>query len=93
MGVDRNYKKFKKTLDFLSRIKYNNGVTESEVMILSPRTGRPKVTSPKYIRFSIRIDEETNCKLEAYCESKKITKGEAVRRGVCMLLDKKNETG
>lgn len=56
---------------------------------MSPRTGRPKVAKPKYIRYSIRLDEETEYKLQEYCEDYKITKGEAIRKGINLLLGTK----
>ena len=56
---------------------------------MSPRTGRPKVDEPKDIRFSIRIDEETNKKLDNYCEENNITKAEAIRTGIHLLLSQK----
>ena len=56
---------------------------------MSPRTGRPKVDEPKDIRFSIRIDEDTNKKLDLYCEKHKITKAEAIRKGIHLLLGQK----
>lgn len=56
---------------------------------MSPRTGRPRVDEPKDIRFSIRIDDETNKKLDAYCEQNGITKAEAIRKGIHLLLSQK----
>ena len=56
---------------------------------MSPRTGRPKVDEPKDIRFSIRIDGETSKKLDIYCEQNKITKAEAIRKGIHLLLSQK----
>lgn len=55
---------------------------------MSPRTGRPKVDVPKDIRFSIRIDNETNEKLDIYCKENGITKAEAIRKGIHLLLGK-----
>lgn len=55
---------------------------------MSPRTGRPKVENPKDVRFSIRIDAETNRMLDKYCETKKINKAEAIRQGIHLLLGK-----
>lgn len=52
------------------------------------KTGRPKATNPKSIRYSIRIDAETEARLTAYCQRNKITKGEAIRRGILLLLMK-----
>lgn len=57
-----------------------------EVRILSPRTGRPKVDNPKTVKYSIRLDEETEKKLMLYCEEHNITKGEAIRQGIHLLL-------
>lgn len=56
---------------------------------MSPRTGRPKVNEPKDIRFSIRIDDDTNRKLDDYCEKNEITKAEAIRKGIHLLLSQK----
>lgn len=56
---------------------------------MNPRIGRPKVDEPKDIRFSIRIDNDTNEKLHAYCEKHKITKAEAIRQGIHLLLEQK----
>lgn len=56
---------------------------------MSPRTGRPKVDEPKDIRFSIRIDNDTNKKLDDYCEENSITKAEAIRQGIHLLLSQK----
>lgn len=51
------------------------------------KTGRPKVDNPKDIKYSIRIDNETENRLVNYCEKKHITKGEAIRRGINLLID------
>lgn len=57
---------------------------------MSP-AGRPKADNPKSSRFSIRLDEETERKLKNYCEQHDITKGEAIRRGIHLLLAKEKE--
>ena len=80
--------KFTSPIDFLCDTNYNKGVTESKVMTLSPRTGRPKVDNPKQSRFSIRLDDERNTKLQQYCKAHNITKGEAIRQGIDLLLSK-----
>ena len=54
---------------------------------MSP-AGRPKAENPKEARFSIRIDTETEKRLQSYCDKHKITKGEAIRRGIHLLLEK-----
>jgi len=56
---------------------------------VSPRTGRPKAEKPKDIRYSVRLDEETETRLQHYCEVHNITKGEAIRQGIHLLLTKK----
>lgn len=56
---------------------------------MSPRTGRPKVDNPINIRTSVRLDKETDDKLNQYCKENGITKGEAIREGVHLLLKKK----
>lgn len=53
---------------------------------MSPRTGRPKTDKPKEIRYSIRLDAETEGALKRYCEKHEITRGEAVRRAIIQLL-------
>lgn len=82
-------KVLKKRLDFLSHNNYNIGVAISEVIIMSPRTGRPKAENPKAIRYSIRLDAETENRLLEYCAAHNITKGEAIRRGIHLLLGQK----
>ena len=50
------------------------------------KMGRPKVENPINIRTSVRLDAETDKKLNEYCEQHKMTKGEAIRKGVHLLL-------
>ncbi len=57
---------------------------------MSPRTGRPKVDNPINIRTSVRLDKKTDDELNEYCLKNNISKGEAIRKGVHLLLkDKK----
>lgn len=56
---------------------------------MSPKTGRPKAENPKDIRYSVRLDTETEKKLQNYCDVHGITKGEAIRRGIHLLLQQK----
>lgn len=58
---------------------------------MSPHIGRPKAENPKNIRYSIRLDEETENKLSEYCKKNNISKGEAIRRGIHLLLKTKKE--
>lgn len=52
----------------------------------SKKTGRPKSKKPKNVDVKIRIDEETNQKLLLYCEEHQITRVEAIRQGIHLLL-------
>lgn len=58
---------------------------------MSPRTGRPKSDNPKEIRYSVRLDAETEEKLTLYCEEHNISKGEAIRNGIHLLLSQKKK--
>ncbi len=53
--------------------------------------GRPKADNPKSSRFSIRLDVETEKKLEEYCKYNNISKGEAIRQGIHLLLSQKKK--
>ena len=52
--------------------------------------GRPKKENPINIRESVRLDAETHERLLTYCREHGITKGEAIRNGVLLLLGEKN---
>ena len=62
--------------------------SESEVMELSPRTGRPKIENPKKNDVKVRLDDETTKQLDDYCMEHKITRAEAIRKGIHLLLAK-----
>lgn len=53
---------------------------------MSPRTGRPKVENPKDIDVKVRFDKETHDKLLEYCQKHGITRTEAIRKGIHLLL-------
>lgn len=55
---------------------------------MSPRTGRPKVENPKKNDVKVRLDDKTSKKLDDYCEKHSITRAEAIRRGIHLLLAK-----
>lgn len=55
---------------------------------MSPRTGRPKSANPKDIDVKVRFDKELHQKLLKYCKEHGITRTEAIRRGVHLLLAK-----
>lgn len=57
---------------------------------MSPRTGRPKADNPKEVKYSIRLDAETEQKLKEYCQKNATTKGAAIRRAIQQMLEKEN---
>ena len=80
----------KKNLDFLRSVNYNIFIgTQKRGEKMSPRTGRPKAENPKDIDVKVRFDRELNDKLLKYCEENNITRAEAIRQGVHLLLEKK----
>lgn len=56
---------------------------------MSPKMGRPKSDNPKDIDLKVRVDADTHTELLKYSEENSITKAEAVRRGIRLLLQKK----
>ena len=56
---------------------------------MSSKIGRPKTENPINIRTSVRLDAETDKRLIKYCKQNNLTKGEAIRKGVHLLLDEK----
>ena len=53
---------------------------------MSPRTGRPKSDDPKTLRFSVCLNKSESIALQNYCNKNHITKGEAIRQGLYLLL-------
>lgn len=58
---------------------------------MGSRMGRPKIENPKDVDVKVRLDTATNGKLLAYCKEHGITRAEAIRRGVLMLITDKKE--
>jgi hypothetical protein len=58
---------------------------------MSPRTGRPLVGLRKDVDVKVRFDQETNKKLLEYCSENNITRAEAIRRAVNLLLSNKKK--
>ena len=56
---------------------------------MNGKIGRPKVEKPKNIRYSVRLDVEIEEKLKKYCKNNGITKCEAIRQGLDLLLGNK----
>lgn len=53
---------------------------------MSPRTGRPKSENPLAVDLKVRLDSKTNEKLLTYCEKNNVTRAEAIRKGIHLLL-------
>lgn len=53
---------------------------------MSPRTGRPKSNNPKNIEVKVRFDAENNNKLLEYCKKNGISRTEAIRKAVDLLI-------
>lgn len=60
----------------------------SEVKKMSPRTGRP-TDCRKDHDIKVRIDDITHNELLDYCEKNRITKAEAIRQGIHLVLQQK----
>ena len=75
-------------LDFLSSKKLYYTCGRSKEVRTIPRTGRPKADNPKRNDIKVRLDDQTSKKLDEYCSVHKITRAEAIRRGIHLLLEK-----
>lgn len=53
---------------------------------MSPRTGRPKAEKPKNVDVKVRFDEESHKRLMQYCENHNMTRTEAIRKAVDLLV-------
>ncbi|MCY3032581.1 MULTISPECIES: CopG family transcriptional regulator [Aerococcus] len=52
----------------------------------SSKMGRPKAKNPLNVDVKVRIDEATNEQLLAYCKKHNITRTEAIRKGIQLVL-------
>lgn len=59
---------------------------KKEVNIVNPRMGRPKVDNPKKNDLKVRFDDESLLKLDEYCKEHGVTRSEAIRNGIDLLL-------
>lgn len=64
--------------------------SKSEVIVLSPKTGRPKAENPKCNDIKVRLSDKQHEQLMEYCERHNITKAEAIRQGISRLLESEN---
>lgn len=56
--------------------------TESKVITMSPRTGRPKAENPKDIQLKIRADEQLMRDLDFCCEKLNKNRSDIIRLGI-----------
>lgn len=55
---------------------------------MSPKIGRPIIGKKKDIDLKVRVDRETNEKLEQYAKENEITKAETARLAISRFLNK-----
>lgn len=72
----------KKMLDFLLNIKYNKDGGNAMT-----KMGRPKGTDNKEYFYGFRMNKDTHRRLEAYCKHVGVSKSEAIRRAIEMLVE------
>ncbi len=53
---------------------------------MASKMGRPKAENPKSVNYTIRMDVKTETLLKEYCERRGISRGEAIRQGIRLLL-------
>ncbi|RRJ67385.1 CopG family transcriptional regulator [Paenibacillus oralis] len=58
---------------------------------MSPRTGRPKADNPKNYIIKARFDEETYRAVTDYCKKHNITRTDAIRLGLKLLLSEEEK--
>lgn len=62
------------------------GTRKKEVKIVLPQRGRPKAENPKRNDLKVRFDDRTLKQIDEYCKENGITRSDAIRRGIDMLL-------
>lgn len=50
------------------------------------KMGRPKAENLKNVNIMVRVDKDTEQKLVGYCNANSITRAEAVRRSIMLLM-------
>lgn len=50
------------------------------------KMGRPIIGKPKTVEIRTRVDEDLSDKINSYCENKKITRSDFLRKGIEMVL-------
>ena len=58
---------------------------------MGSKIGRPIIGSLKNCDLKVRVDEDTNKELISFAKANNITKAEAVRKGIQLLLEKQGD--
>lgn len=77
-------KKLQKPIDFWATILYTDYGLQKGAVLMSPRTGRP-TENKKGKPIHVRLDEKSDEILEKYVEQEKVSRAEAIRRGILKL--------
>jgi len=57
---------------------------------MNAKMGRPKAVKPKSNDIKVRVDDEIHGRLLEYCREHGLTKAEAIRQGIEMVLAEEN---
>ena len=71
-------------IDFCGTKLYNNNVLNKGGDNLGTKMGRP-TDNPKGTSVHVRLDKKCTDILKLYCEQKKTSKAEAIRKGIILL--------
>lgn len=52
------------------------------------KVGRPVSGTPKTVKLTVRVDDESVSILDSYCEREKVSRADGVRAGIKALKDK-----
>lgn len=55
------------------------------------KMGRPIIGKPKTVEIRTRVDEDLSNQINFYCEKKKITRSDFLRKGIDMVLQEEKE--
>lgn len=77
-------------LDLYATKVYNIFVAEKwgdEMEATKKKMGRPVIGKPKTVEIRTRVDEDLSNQINSYCEKKKITRSDFLRKGIDMVLN------
>lgn len=67
------------------RVQFSATLKDKERSTM-PKTGRPKKENPKLVKYSVRFDIEMERELREYCVRHGITRMEAIRQALSLLM-------